>query len=127
MPNADVHILAGIFAPILILIIYLALGYNLPETSIGESALIAVAGILAGFLGAVTPDSIEKPTSPYHRGFFHWVVGFVFAIYLIMFFVTAPNLPIFDFVSYEYFGGFVVISYISGYVSHFILDFLTVL
>ena len=122
MPNANVHIPAGIISPILVLFMYWLFGNGLPEFGLFDNFCMAILMVVLGVLGAITPDRIEKPTNPHHRGFFHVVVGIIFTGYLILFFADAPALPFLPF-TYEDALGIAIISYLSGYASHFILDY----
>lgn len=74
--------------------------------SIGSFAL---GGFIA-FLGGLAPDTIEPPTWPGHRGFFHYIVGPVSIIPAVVF-LNATNIMIYS-----------IGSFCLGYFSHFFLD-----
>jgi len=77
-----------------------------------------------GAIGGILPDSVEPPKRPEHRDFFHYVLGgFAFVFYA---FVLLGTLKVITFDAAAYFSGsiaFLLLALISGYASHFFLDF----
>lgn len=126
MANRNVHIPAGLISPWITLLIYVFLEFSLPFHFTDESWLYsAFFMIVFGFIGERTPETLEPPDDPRHRGVFHLVGGFIALMYLIAFFFTAPALPFLD-TSINNIVGLMIISYVSGYSSHFILDYIPV-
>ena len=122
MANRTVHIPAGILAPWLILLLYFNFQNRFPS-AFNEYMWSAVAILIsvAGFFGERTPETVEPPSNPKHRGTFH-LFGGIATIYILLFFKTSPFLP-WTSLRYEDLSGLLVISYLAGYASHFLLDY----
>jgi len=80
---------------------------------------IAVVSLVGGRL----PDYLEPPNNPQHRGICHWLLGFVALIYVILFLFAFPYLPWLP-LTYDTFLGLLLMSFLAGYASHFVLDYL---
>lgn len=122
MANRDVHIPVGIVSPWIVLLI-LALSQNtIPSIFYRHSLILIVVLVsICSFVGERTPETLEPPDNPRHRGIVH-KLGVLASIYIILFFATAPMLP-FTQISYENLEGLAILMYLSGYASHFILDY----
>jgi hypothetical protein len=123
LPNRDVHIPAGIFAPWLVLLAYVILNRGITPSPFVRYPWFIVALIMSffSFVSERIPDAVEPPDSPQHRSIVH-ILGLLPTLYIIWFFLTNPTLPIIP-TSYERLSGLLVISLLSGYASHFILDY----
>ena len=123
MANRGLHIPAGILAPWVVLLVYALLNNNVVPSAFVRYPwfIIALLVSLFSFFGERIPDNVEPPTDPHHRGIVHWL-GLPATLYIIWFFLTNPTLPLIP-TSYERLSGLLLISFLSGYVSHFILDY----
>lgn len=124
MANRDVHIPAGLLSPFVVFAVYLGLGNPIPLAF--SRYLWFFLGFfmgLAGFLGERTPEWLEPPDNPRHRGLFHSVGGTITTVYLLVFFFIAPTLPLIP-TNYNRLSGLLVVSYMAGYTSHFIFDYI---
>lgn len=123
MANSGTHIPVGLASPWIII-----LGFALFRQSISsvfyEYPWFAVVLLvcLTSFLGERTPDTLEPPDNPQHRGIVHWL-GFLALTYIMFFLFAFPYLPWLP-LTYDTILGLLVVSYLSGYVSHFALDYM---
>ena len=124
MANRGVHIPVGILAPWLVLLVYVVLNHGIiPSTFVRYPwFLVALFMSMFSFVGERIPDKAEPPKDPHHRGIIHWL-GFPAFLYIGWFFLTNPILPLIP-ASYERLSGLLIISFLSGYVSHFVLDYI---
>jgi membrane-bound metal-dependent hydrolase YbcI (DUF457 family) len=124
LANREAHIPAGILAPWIVLLLYLALSNGILPSMFVRYPWFLVALLMSvfSFAGERIPDKVEPPKDPHHRGIIHWL-GFAALLYIVWFLLTNPNLPLIS-TSYEHLSGLLVISFLSGYVSHFVLDYL---
>lgn len=79
-----------------------------------------ILALLIGALGGLLPDILEPPTSPQHRGLFHYGIGLLLLI-LLGYNLYYNGLSYFQGFFTE-FGPLLFFSGVLGYASHIILD-----
>jgi len=124
MANRGTHIPVGIASPWITIFAYAFLKGYFPSTFQVHNWFIVSIGIcFFAFFGERTPDTLEPPDNPKHRGIFHWLVGLGATIYIVLVFLASYKLPWLP-VSYDSLIGLLIVSYLSGYASHFLLDYI---
>lgn len=124
LAKSGTHIPVGLISPWIIILGFAFFRHILSFAFYDYPWFIVVLLIvLASFLGERTPDALEPPKSPNHRGIFHWLIGFLAFIYIIIFLFAFPYLPWLP-LTYDTLLGLLIVSYLVGYASHFVLDYL---
>jgi hypothetical protein len=124
LAKSGTHIPVGLISPWIII-----MGFALLRNRISSAFydypwfVVALFVTVASFVGERTPDTIEPPKDPHHRGVFHWLIGSFALLYIIFFLLAFPYLPWLP-LTYDKLLGLLIVSYLIGYASHFILDYL---
>jgi len=124
LANKDAHIPAGLISPWIVIFGFALWRQTISQVFYEYSWLMVVVFVgMASFVGERTPDYLEPPDNPRHRGILHWLIGFLAVIYIMFFVFAFPYLPWLPF-TYDTLLGLLIVSFLAGYASHFILDYL---
>jgi len=123
--NRSAHMIGGAVSPWVLIAAY-SYGHSIWPNLLAGSDFLVIGLFVTGMgaIGGVLADSIEPPKRPRHRGFFHYVFGSLAAIFYFL--VLLGSLKIISFDVAAYFMDlikFLVLAIVSGYASHFFLDF----
>jgi membrane-bound metal-dependent hydrolase YbcI (DUF457 family) len=123
LANRGTHIPVGIASPWIVIFAYAYLKRMFPSTFyVYNWLLVSIAICLFAFFGERISDTVEPPDNPRHRGIFHWV-GLGAVLYIMFVFFGSYELPWLS-ISYDSLLGLLIVSFLSGYASHFILDYM---
>ena len=124
LANAGTHIPAGLASPWIII-----LGFALFRHKISSAFydypwfLVVFLVFVVSFFGERMPDWIEpSENDPRHRFVIHWL-GALALVYIGIFLFAFPFLPWLA-LTYDSLIGLLIVSYLAGYASHFVLDYI---
>lgn len=124
MANAGTHIPAGLVSPWVLMVVCLIFHQKISSAFLDYPWLIVIFLVcVVSFFGERMSDWVEpSENDPRHRFLVHWL-GAGALVYVVIFLFAFPFPPLFSF-TYDTLIGLLIISFLAGYASHFVLDYI---